>query len=77
MARYPNAGQVLWVAAVKGKVKKVEIKESHHWTRPYLSNKTYTTRFVKENLPPTAMKSQGVVGGGVSGQGVVGMTRAK
>jgi hypothetical protein len=25
----------------------------------------------------TAMKSQGVVGGGVSGQGVVGMTRGK
>jgi len=31
----------------------------------------------KENSLEAAMKSQGVVGGGVSGQGVVGMTRGK
>ncbi len=32
---------------------------------------------VKENLKLTAMKSQGVVGEGVSGQEVVGMRRAR
>ena len=55
MARYPNAGQVLWVAPVKDKVKKAEIKESRHWTRPYGRIETHKAIFVKKNLVVVAI----------------------
>jgi hypothetical protein len=50
MAWYPSAGQVLRVAPVKGKVKKVEIKESHHWACPYARIETQKIISVKGHL---------------------------
>jgi hypothetical protein len=50
MARYPNTGQVLWVAPVKGKVKKVKVKKTLHRACPYGTIETQKTISVKGNL---------------------------
>jgi hypothetical protein len=53
MARYPDAGQVLWAAPVKDKVKKVETKESRH------QDKSSTVmKKLKHKHPPLSRKIQ-------------------
>ncbi|MBP1698050.1 MAG: hypothetical protein H6Q41_3238 [Deltaproteobacteria bacterium] len=52
MARYPSAGQVLWVGPVKAKVKKVGVEKPHHRAVLNINIKTQKIISVKGNLVP-------------------------